>query len=360
MKKVIIEDGDQPLPFDEKEIPFLSDTEPLRLEQRGFAPEQMLTCEVCLRANPPTRTTCLYCAAPLRATEASAALQKPTLRKLETWEQGFNVILLPNSTTVSLTEAVLGEIADLVRLKPEDVKRIVETGMLLPLARAATREEAALIESKLAEMGVSIMVVADNDLAVDDSMPKRARTLWLAESELVAYPAVGSGEMWRVPWAEVRLLVAGRLIVRQVEVEERKGHRAENEIVDARELSTDEAVLDIYTARPDAMCRITSINFDYSCLGAQKGFIAAQNFSTLVTILRESASHAAYDDSYHHARRALTIVWPLEQRTEARGWRRGGRPGRVSTGAVTTSDNERQFTRYSRLRHYLSKPELKG
>ena len=54
----------------------------------------------------------------------------------------------------------------------------------------------------------------------------------------------------------------------------------------------------------------------------------------------------------YRVRHALGIVWPLEQQTEARGWRRA-RVGRVNTEAVTKSDNEQQFTRYSRLRYYL-------
>jgi hypothetical protein len=147
--------------------------------------------------------------------------------------------------------------------------------------------------------------------------------------------------------------------MRKVEVEERKGRRAESEIVDAREMSADEAVLDIYTYRDDGGWRVTASNFDFSCLGAQKGLIAGQNFSTLVRILRERAGRSFYDDSYHSVRHALGVVWPLEQQTEARGWRRE-RPGRVNTEAVTRSDNEMQFTRYSRLRHYLSlhHPEL--
>lgn len=32
---------------------------------RGFAPGEMITCDACLRANAPTRTTCMYCAATL-------------------------------------------------------------------------------------------------------------------------------------------------------------------------------------------------------------------------------------------------------------------------------------------------------
>ena len=80
--------------------------------------------------------------------------------------------------------------------------------------------------------------------------------------------------------------------------------------------------------------------------------MTVENFSTLVEVLRMRAGRAAYDDSYNRVRRALRYAWPLEQRTEAGGWNRS-HPGRVSTEAVTTSDNEMQFTRYSHLRLYL-------
>jgi hypothetical protein len=56
-------------------------------------------------------------------------------------------------------------------------------------------------------------------------------------------------------------------------------------------------------------------------------------------------------------RHALAAVWPLEQQTESRGWHRK-RPGQVSTESVTRSDNEQQFTRYSRLRRYLQERHL--
>ena len=348
----IIESGDKPLPFDDEEIPLIDDAEPLRSEPRGFAPEQMVTCEVCLRANPPTRTSCLYCAAQLRATEASAALQKPTLRKLEKWEQGFNTIFLPGKAA-QLTQESLAAASELLRLSLDELKRIVEMNLPLPLARAASSDESSLIESKLAELGVPTMVVVDSDLMTEEALQKRARAFELTESALVAYPAAGSGEAWQVAWEEIRLLVSGRLYVRQVEVEERKGRKSEKEIVDARELSADEVVLDIYASGRDGGWRITAGNFDFSCLKERKGLVASQNFSTLVAILRERASGAIYDDSYLRVRHALGVVWPLEQQTEARGWRRE-RPGRVNTEAITRSDNEMQFTRYSRLRHYLA------
>jgi hypothetical protein len=153
--------------------------------------------------------------------------------------------------------------------------------------------------------------------------------------------------------------VTGRLFVRQVEVEERKGRKAESEIMDARELSTDEAVLDLYTAQSGESWRVSSSSFNFSCLGVRKSLVTGENFSILLEVLREHAPDALFDDSYNRVRRALHFVWPFEQRTESRGWRRGG-PGKVNTEAVTRSDNEMQFTRYSRLRHYLrlNHPEL--
>jgi hypothetical protein len=173
----------------------------------------------------------------------------------------------------------------------------------------------------------------------------------LTEGALVISPA-GGGEAARIPWSEIVLLVTGRLFMREIEVEERKGRRAEQEIVDAREMSADEAVLDIYTAQGNVAWRIRAGGFDFSCLGSQKKFVAAQNFSTLIEILRARATEALYDDSYNRVRHALAAAWPLEQQTEARGWNRK-RPGLVSTESVTKSDNELQFTRYSRLRRYL-------
>jgi hypothetical protein len=340
------------LSSDEESAPW-DGSEPLRAEPRGFTRDQMVRCEACLRANPPTRTSCLYCAAQLPATEAGEALQRPTLRRLEKWEQGFNVILLPTDAAPFPQEAVRIA-AELLRLRPEDLGRIIEAREPLPVARAASSNEAALVERKLAELGFKALVIADTELCKESPSVKRARAFDLTEDALVIYTA-GGGEPSGVLWTEISLLLAGRLIVREVAVEERKGRRAEKEIVDAREVSADEAVLDIYTTRGDDDCwRVSAASFDFSCLGARKGLVTAQNLATLVNTLRERAGRASYDDSYMRVRGALAYAWPVEQQTEARGWRRNA-PGRVTTEEVARSDNESQFTRYSRLRHYLQR-----
>jgi hypothetical protein len=335
---------------DDEVIPLLDLGLPLRSEPRGFSPDQMVTCEACLRANPPTRTSCLYCAAALSATEASAALRRPTLRRLEKWEQGFNVILMSRAAH-EMTEEALVEAAELLRLETEELKRIVDAGEPLPLARAATLDEASLIERKLGELKVGVLVIADRDLALETSPPERIRALELAQDALIAYPAGASREL-RAAWTDIRLLVAGRHFVRRLEVEERRGRGGENELADARELSSDENLLDLYTEKAGGSWRIASDSFDFSCLNERKGLLAAENFSVLTEMLRARSPVAAYDESYNRVRHALGAVWPLDQHTESRGLRRH-RPGRYNTESVTTSDNVTQFTRYSRLRAHL-------
>ena len=82
------------MPKDNENIPFLGPVEPS--EPQGFSADQMIRCEECLRANPPTRASCLYCAAPLPLTETSARLIKPVLRPPEKHQSGYNNILLPH------------------------------------------------------------------------------------------------------------------------------------------------------------------------------------------------------------------------------------------------------------------------
>ena len=80
-------------------LPLLGPVEPS--EPHGFTAEQMIRCDECLRANPPTRINCLYCSVPLPMTEASARLRKPILRKPEKHQLGYNTILLPKEQTFS-------------------------------------------------------------------------------------------------------------------------------------------------------------------------------------------------------------------------------------------------------------------
>ena len=103
--------------------------------------------------------------------------------------------------------------------------------------------------------------------------------------------------------------------------------------------------------------RIRAGSFDFSCLGAEKKPVAFENFRALADVLRRNAAHAVYDDSYVRIRVALNKVWPLEARAGATERRRT--LTREINATATISDNELQFTRYSRLLRLLA-PQLQN
>lgn len=332
---------------------FLSEAEDAserRDDARPFSHEEMIVCEACLRANPPTRSNCFYCGAVLPVTEESARKRRLHLRPPEEWEDGYNVVLCSRA---SVTEELLREVADLLRLQKADALRLLESSEPLPLARLQSAEEARLVSERLARLGLRAMIVADADLSLKDETRRRARGFDFGDDALYA-KASGSNEVWRFEWRELLLLVTGRLIVRRVEMEERRKGYA-SEVVEAREMTGDVLVFDIYS-RTGATFRVASDSFDFSSLGARKALIAAQNFSTLMNVLRERAPEMSVDDSYNRLRHALAPVWPPEERKESGGLRRE-RPGRFNTEAVMKSDNEMQFTRYSRLRYLMKQLE---
>ena len=113
-------------------LPLIGPVEPS--EPQGFAPDQMIRCDECLRANPPTRINCLYCSVPLPHTETSARLRRPVLRPLEKHELGYNTIVLSGSET--LADETIAEAATLLKLKPDELGRILAEGAAMPLVKA--------------------------------------------------------------------------------------------------------------------------------------------------------------------------------------------------------------------------------
>ena len=331
-------------------LPSWTTDEPQDLAPAPFAPDQMVRCDECLRANPPTRVNCLYCAAVLPSTETTAHLQKPALRPLEKWEQGYNNILLP--PVANLTAADLAEAAHLLRLRTEDLSCILSSETPLPLARAATIDEAQLVQRRLSLLGIDSSIMPDTEPGTDGSGVVKVRALEIDESGIYAYQTP-EAPFIRVPWSDLVLLVVGRVVVKRVEMKERKGTRKENSILDSSEFYTDEIVADLYTRAQAMPFRFAANSFDFSCLESKKGLLAGENIARLLQLFREYAPHVEYDDSFNSVRKILEPVWPSEQQNESSGWRRD-RPGKYSIGSIMELTNEMQFSRYSRLRHHLA------
>ena len=328
------------MPKDNENIPFLGPIEPS--EPQGFSAEQMIRCEECLRANPPTRASCLYCAAPLPLTETSSRLIKPVLRPPEKHQSGYNNILLPHEQAVS--DEVMADAAALLKLSVENVRACLSQGAALPVTYTANRVEAELVTERLRELGLNCLTVSDDELGKD---VRRVRSMTFDDTSLTINQAAT-----RFLWGDIVLIVTGRLVETRLEIQERMTRKPENEILDTSEFFSDEYVIDFYTAAHSSTWRVGA-SFDFSCLGRDKALVVNENIGKLLRVMIEKARNAKVDDSYARVRNLLELVWSTQPETQSSGWRRE-RPGKLSVGVSTIKSNETQFTRYSRLRYYLA------
>ena len=333
------------MPKDNENIPFLGPVEPS--EPSRFSAEQMIRCEECLRANPPTRVNCLYCVAPLPLTEVSARLIKPVLRPPEKHQLGYNNILLPHDQA----EAVIVEAAALLKLSVENVREVILQGTPLPVARTASHEESKLVTERLRDLGLQCLTVSDAELGSSDAV-RRVRSMMFGDESLTIQQA-GAAEQTNVSWSDIVLIVTGRLFETRLEIKERMTRKPENEILDTSEFFRDEFVIDFYTTANPTTWRVGANGFDFSCLGREKALVVNENMGKLHALLIEKASNAQVDDSYARVRNLLELAWTTQAETQSSGWRRE-RPGKLSVGVSTIKSNEIQFTRYSRLRYYLT------
>lgn len=322
----------------------------------SFTLAEMITCDACLRANPPTRAGCLYCGADLPVTnEQDPQPAGETTGPSANVSDGYFIVLAPNQINIP-SESSLSEIASLLRLKIPEVQSVFDGGRSVPVARAATPEQAAKLTDKLQGLGIGADTFRDDGLDLD--IPARKiRAIEFSTDGFIGV-MVSSGGKVVTPWNDLVLIVAGRLLVNRVEVEERR-RRGRPEPLDTRHLFSDESVLDLYTKSNDAGCRISSSSFDFSCLGSEKAMTAFENFTALLNLLRVRAPNVEVDASYVNLRPVLANVWPLEPQSRKGEWRRSG-AGKYDVATVTTTDNEAQFNRYSRLRHRLKLRELEG
>jgi hypothetical protein len=335
------------LPKDNENIPFLGPVEPS--EPQGFSAEQMIRCEECLRSNPPTRITCLYCVAPLPLTEAGTRLRKPVLRPPEKHQPGYNIILLPQDQAPP--QEMIDRAAELLKLEAEKLHVIVSQATALPVARTASREEAELVFHRLHDLGLSCLNVSDRDLGLTENIVRRVKSM-IFEDEYLTIQLAGVAEETVVAWTDIVLMLPARVMETRVEISERMSRKPENEILDSSEFFRDEAVIDFYMSEHTSTWRVSANGFDFSCLGKDKALVANENFNRLKQTLIARAVNAKVDESYQRVRNVLELAWTTQPDIQSSGWRREG-PGRLSVGMATTKSNEGQFTRYSRLRFYI-------
>jgi len=262
----------------------------------------------------------------------------------------FNVVLLPSKSRHLTGD--LSQLAALFRLKEDELVVLVRSGEALPVFCASTQAGAGELGERLRIAGLEYLIVADEKLNLD-CPPQRIRALEIVDDCLIGVSTNGRRRI-SMPWEEIVLIVAGRLNVNRVEIEQPQSRRKQKPAV-RRELSEDDAVLDLCTSHEESW-RIVAKNFDFTCLGEARSMLASQNIGLLAEFLgRRSGVH--FDNSYNRVRRMLDSVWPIEPQTEKSMRRRAG-TGKFATISATIHDNDAQFTRYARLRRHLLAREL--
>jgi hypothetical protein len=333
----------------------VSDLDP-RASTTGFSLGEMITCDECLRANPPTRRACMYCAAslPVRGNDEERQTTSPAMSDEKDESNGYCLVLAPNQRSV-LAESSMAEVASLMHVKASAAESAVNCGAPAPFARTATLEQATVLVNELGARGIQVITVA-NDALCPRVAPRKIRSLEFSDDSVAAMPASGGGRLTAL-WDDLNLIVTGRLLVSRLVVEERQRRRG-NKPLDSRELFSDKSIIDLYSRSNEAGWRISPGVFDFSCLGSAKAITAFENLTALINLLRARGTNVEVDESYSLLRPLLANVWPVERQTMKSQLRRSG-AGKVES-TVTTSGNETQFTLYSTLRHWLKLHELEG
>lgn len=315
---------------------------------RSFTPAEMMTCDSCLRANPPTRQTCLYCGERLLVTEP---IEAPNVASEATPAPTANCfyIVVPVDLNGSLDESVWERVASRAELKLPDLTSALHAGGALLLAQTNTSKQAEELIDEFRTLGIQTTLIRNEELNAN-SINKKVRALEFSDDGLTGLAGV-SGERLFERWGDLTLIVSGRLQMNNVEdVVRRK--RGGQKPVDHRELTNSESIFDLYSRSATEGWRIVADSFDFSCLAERKGITAFENFRALITLLGERAANVKVDESYLAARPLLARVWPLGASTRTGGWRRSG-AGKVDISTVKSTDNENQFSNYSRLLHRL-------
>src|SRR5262249_27541276 len=311
----------------------------------------MVACESCLRANPPTRSTCMYCGERLSASEQRDAVRRERHARPAEIAGGFYLVV-PGPTNELADELRMEQIAARSGLKPADLQTALAAGKRLPLFKVDTAEQADQFVVDFRALG--IQTIALKDEFNSSSAVKKIRSLEFSNAGVTAFGI--SGESLFENWSDLILMVVGRLQTNNVEDVTRRKH-GEQKPVDRRELTNDESVIDVYSGSNRNGWRIIAESFDYSCLAESKGITAFDNLRAVREVFRERAEKIEVDDSYIKVRSVLGQVWPLQVETRTGGWRRSG-GGKFDLSKLTTTNNEAQFTNYSHLLRCLKMREL--
>ena len=313
-----------------------------------YSGDALISCDVCRRQNAPNRALCLYCGAalPVDETRLEQIDAAPVLRRLETFEKGWNIIYSPQ-TDEDLSDDNLRRASKPVGLDATELRQILDLRQIAPLARIESRRAAENLMTILRGQNLNVECVPDENLQ-PDVLPQRVRSLESIGAEAIKIRYAGCGDTATLAATDINLIVTGLLVNRKTTGYTARKSKNPVENADDSSENWNESLIDFYTTGNCVGYRISADKFDFSCLGAAKAMTAARNFQVLIERLRQIAAQARFVKQTRELRQALEFVWPSTERVESIGIKRTG-VGRLSVGSRVTVSNADQFLRYSRL-----------
>lgn len=316
----------------------------IQSENIAFGSDEMVACAKCGKSNPPNRASCLYCGATFEVSKERENEVRLNFRKLENWENGFNIVLLPPVDKSDVETA-----ARCLKLDAEIFSKMLASKNPFPLARIESESEAELAVKQLSRCGLSAKIVSDIDLKIGKPNIRLRSVEFPAGS--VQLTAFNTNEQWTLTSDEIVLIVVGRIIESKTESVE-KGKKEKRKVLSETASASDEMLIDIYSSDSEQGWRVTTKGFDFSGLGSQKSLFAGDNIYRLLDKLKSFEREAKLIDEYSDLISPLTEVWDIERRTDFGGLKRTGvlKSGFATVGRTS---NLEQFSRYSRLQRIL-------
>ena len=246
----------------------------------------MIICAKCARKNPPTRLKCLYCGAELEISEAQSGLLKLSLRKLEIWEKGFNIIY--KTKTPDFDETNLQEIAKMLKLEKESLQNIFDAKENMPIVRAESKKVAEIVQKKLREFGVETIILSDENLKFENP-PKRLRGIEFWDDKIILV-LFNRDEIVEISNEDLILIVSGAIFERRLEAVEKRSRKGEKKLLETDETTSDEFLIDIYSRQNKIGYRVFAKGFDFSSLETEKAMLAVENMRKLVKKITRSCT----------------------------------------------------------------------
>jgi hypothetical protein len=329
---------------DEKQDENLIGGMKVQTENISFRSDEMITCAKCDKSNPPNRASCLYCGSAIETPVDALTVVKLNLRKLENWENGFNIVLISHGDDADAESA-----ARYLRYDVDLFKQMLAAKSPFPLARLESASEASIAGNQLAAFGLLTKIVNDVELKI--GKPNiRLRSVGFFDGS-VRLTAFNTNEQRSISSDEIVLIVVGRIVESKMESVE-KGKKDRRKVLAETATSSDELLIDIYTAETERGWRVTTKGFDFSTLGNEKRLLAVENIQLILEKLKSFASTAKVVDEYPALINPLSEVWDIERRKDFEGLKRTG-VWKAGFSSVARTSNLEQFTKYSRLQRIL-------